>query len=146
MRWISLLSGIVFGLGLTLSGMVLPSKVQNFLDVSGNWDPSLALVMGGALLVFMPGYFWLVKPRSRAVNGDEFHVSSRSKLDLRLLLGSILFGVGWGLVGICPGPAITALVTGQWQILLFVVAMLVGIKLACWVTDRGFGWSRPGGR
>ena len=146
MRWISSLSGIVFGLGLTLSGMVLPSKVQNFLDVSGNWDPSLALVMGGALLVFMPGYFWLVKPRSRAVNGGEFHVSSRSTLDPRLLLGSILFGVGWGLVGICPGPAITALVTGQWQILLFVVAMLVGIKFACWVTDRGFSWSWLGDR
>ena len=146
MRWISLLSGMLFGLGLTLSGMVLPSKVQNFLDVSGNWDPSLALVMGGALLVFMPGYFWMVKPRSRAVNGGEFHVSSRSTLDPRLLLGSILFGVGWGLVGICPGPAITALVTGQWQILLFVVAMLVGIKLACWVTDRGFSWSWLGDR
>ena len=146
MRWISLLSGMLFGLGLTLSGMVLPSKVQDFLDVSGNWDPSLALVMGGALLVFMPGYFWLVKPRSQAVNGGEFHISSRSKLDPRLLLGSTLFGVGWGLVGICPGPAITALVTGQWQILLFVTAMLIGIKSACWVTDRGFGWSLPGGR
>lgn len=137
MRWISGLCGMVFGLGLTLSGMVLPSKVQNFLDVSGNWDPSLALVMGGALLVFMPGYFWLVKPRVRAVDGSDFHLSGTKKLDRRLLIGSALFGVGWGLVGICPGPAITALVTGQWQILLFVAAMLFGIKLACWFTSRG---------
>lgn len=137
MRWISGLCGMVFGLGLTLSGMVLPSKVQNFLDVSGNWDPSLALVMGGALLVFMPGYFWLVKPRARAVDGSDFHLSGTKKLDRRLLIGSALFGVGWGLVGICPGPAITALVTGQWQILLFVAAMLFGIKLVCWFTSRG---------
>lgn len=137
MRWISGLCGMVFGLGLTLSGMVLPSKVQNFLDVSGNWDPSLALVMGGALLVFMPGYFWLVKPRVRAVDGSDFHLSGTKKLESRLLIGSALFGVGWGLVGICPGPAITALVTGQWQILLFVAAMLFGIKLACWFTSRG---------
>jgi len=137
MRWISLVSGIVFGLGLTLSGMVLPSKVQNFLDVSGTWDPSLALVMGGALLVFMPGYFWLVKPRAKAVDGSDFHISRVKKLDSRLLIGSAVFGVGWGLVGICPGPAITALVTGQWQILLFVTAMLFGIKLACWFTSRG---------
>lgn len=137
MRWISGLSGMVFGLGLTLSGMVLPSKVQNFLDVSGNWDPSLALVMGGALFVFMPGYFWLVKPRAKAVDGADFHISTTKKLDSRLLIGSAVFGVGWGLVGICPGPAITSLVTGQWQILLFVAAMLFGIKLACWVTSRG---------
>ncbi len=137
MRWISGLSGMVFGLGLTLSGMVLPSKVQNFLDVSGDWDPSLALVMGGALLVFMPGYFWLVKPRAKAVDGSDFHISRVKKLDSRLLIGSSIFGVGWGLVGICPGPAITALVTGQWQILLFVAAMLFGIKLACWFTSRG---------
>ena len=100
MRWISGLSGMVFGLGLTLSGMVLPSKVQNFLDVSGNWDPSLALVMGGALLVFMPGYFWLVKPRAKAVDGSDFHISRTKNLDSRLLIGSALFGVGWGLVGI----------------------------------------------
>jgi uncharacterized protein len=137
MRWISLLSGVLFGFGLTLSGMVLPSKVQGFLDLAGDWDPSLALVMGGALLVFMPGYFLLVKPRRCAVNGTPFHFSSKTKLDKRLLIGSALFGVGWGLVGICPGPAITALVTGQWQILVFVIAMLVGIKLVCWLESRG---------
>ena len=137
MRWISLLCGLLFGLGLTLSGMVLPEKVLAFLDIAGNWDPSLALVMAGALLVFMPGYFLLIKPRHLAVSGEPFHLPKKQRLDRRLIVGSGIFGVGWGLVGICPGPAITALVTGQWQILLFVAAMLFGIKLACWFTSRG---------
>lgn len=133
MRWISLIFGTLFGLGLTISGMVLPARVLGFLDVTGDWDPSLALVMGGALLVFIPGYLFLVKPRARSLAGEAFHLSKKRQLDPRLLLGSALFGVGWGLLGICPGPAITALVTGQWQIGLFVVAMLLGIKSACWL-------------
>ena len=133
MRWISLVFGTMFGLGLTISGMVLPAKVLGFLDVTGAWDPSLALVMGGALLVFIPGYLLLVKPRARSLVGEPFHLSKKRQLDPRLLVGSTLFGIGWGLLGICPGPAITALVTGQWQIGLFVVAMLAGIKLACWL-------------
>ena len=133
MRWISLIFGTLFGLGLTISGMVLPAKVLGFLDVTGDWDPSLSLVMGGALLVFIPGYLFLVKPRARSLAGEPFHLSKKRQLDPRLLLGSALFGVGWGLLGICPGPAITALVTGQWQIGLFVVAMLLGIKSACWL-------------
>ena len=136
MRWFSLFCGSLFGLGLTLSGMVLPQKVQGFLDVTGAWDPSLALVMVGALAVFMPGYFWVVKPRTNALCGEPFRLPTKRQLDWRLLGGSLLFGIGWGLVGICPGPAITALVTGQWPILLFVVAMLVGIKLACWLESR----------
>ena len=133
MRWISMIFGTLFGLGLTISGMVLPAKVLGFLDVAGAWDPSLALVMGGALLVFVPGYFLLVKPSAHSLVGESFHLSKKRQLDPRLLVGSALFGVGWGLLGICPGPAITALVTGQWQIGLFVVAMLVGIKSACWL-------------
>lgn len=133
MRWISMIFGTLFGLGLTISGMVLPAKVLGFLDVAGAWDPSLALVMGGALLVFVPGYFLLVKPRAHSLVGESFHLSKKRQLDPRLLVGSALFGVGWGLLGICPGPAITTLVTGQWQIGLFVVAMLVGIKSACWL-------------
>ena len=136
MRWISLIFGTLFGLGLTISGMVLPAKVLGFLDVTGDWDPSLSLVMGGALLVFIPGYLFLVKPRARSLAGEPFHLSKKRQLDPRLLLGSALFGVGWGLLGICPGPAITALVTGQWQIGLFVVAMLLGIKSACWLDAR----------
>ncbi len=136
MRWISLVFGTLFGLGLTISGMVLPAKVLGFLDVTGDWDPSLALVMGGALLVFIPGYLVLVKPRARSLVGEPFHLSKKQRLDPRLLLGSALFGIGWGLLGICPGPAITALVTGQWQIGLFVIAMLAGIKSSCWLESR----------
>ena len=136
MRWFSLFCGSLFGLGLTVSGMVLPQKVQGFLDVTGAWDPSLALVMMGALAVFMPGYFWLVKPRPSALCGEPFHLSTKRQLDWRLLSGSLLFGIGWGLVGICPGPAISALLTGHWPILLFVIAMLVCIKLACWLESR----------
>ncbi len=136
MRWISLLCGTLFGLGLTLSGMVLPSKVLGFLDLFGDWDPSLALVMGGALLIFMPGYFWLVKPRASSVSGAPFHLPSKRQLDGRLVMGSALFGIGWGLVGVCPGPALTSLVTAQWPLLLFVLAMLAGIKLVCWWEAR----------
>ena len=98
MRWISLLCGTLFGLGLTLSGMVLPSKVLGFLDLFGDWDPSLALVMGGALLIFMPGYFWLVKPRASSVSGAPFHLPSKRQLDGRLVMGSALFGIGWAVV------------------------------------------------
>lgn len=136
MIWISLLCGALFGLGLTISGMVLPEKVLGFLDLLGDWDPSLALVMGGALLVFMPGYFWLVKPRERSLLGAPFHLPTKRQIDKRLITGSALFGIGWGLVGICPGPALTSLVTAQWPVLLFVVAMLVGIKLVCWWEAR----------
>ena len=137
MRWISLLCGLLFGLGLTLSGMVLPEKVVGFLDIAGNWDPSLALVMGGALLVFMPGYFLLIKPRHLAVSGEPFHFPKKQRLDRRLIVGSGIFGVGWGLVGICPGPALVAITTGALPLLLFIAAMLVGIKLVCWWQGRG---------
>ncbi|MBP8173139.1 MAG: YeeE/YedE family protein [Aeromonadaceae bacterium] len=135
MLWISLLSGTLFGVGLTLSGMVLPQKVQGFLDVAGNWDPSLALVMAGALLIFMPGYFLLVRPRQKSLLGEEFHLAKRSGIDLQLVAGSALFGVGWGLVGICPGPAIASLLVGGEKLLLFVVAMLAGIKLMCLIKN-----------
>ena len=135
MLWISLLSGTLFGVGLTLSGMVLPQKVQGFLDVAGNWDPSLALVMAGALLIFMPGYFLLVRPRQKSLLREEFHLAKRSGIDLQLVAGSSLFGVGGGLVGICPGPAIASLLVGGEKLLLFVVAMLAGIKLMCLIKN-----------
>lgn len=131
MLWISLLSGMLFGLGLTLSGMVLPSRVQGFLDISGNWDPSLALVMAGALLIFMPGYFLLIRPRQKSLLGLPLHLPKSRTIDGRLVAGSALFGIGWGLVGICPGPAIASLMVGGDKLLLFVVALLAGIKLMC---------------
>ena len=129
---IGLLSGLLFGLGLVVSGMVLPQKVQGFLDISGQWDPSLMLVMGGALAVFLPGYFWLIRPRRRALNGSPFHLPTKTRLDRHLLLGSALFGIGWGLGGICPGPAMASLPVGSAALWVFVLAMLAGIKLVCW--------------
>ena len=127
----SLFAGLLFGLGMAISGMVDPARVTGFLDLAGAWDPSLAFVMGGALLVFMPGYFLLARPRQKSLLGEEFHLAKRSDIDLQLVAGSALFGVGWGLVGICPGPAIASLLAGGEKLLLFVVAMLVGIKLMC---------------
>ena len=129
---IALLSGVLFGLGLALSGMVLPQKVQGFLDVSGQWDPSLMLVMAGALLVYLPGYFYWVKPRQWAWNGEHFHLPTKTRLDGRLVFGSALFGIGGGLGGICPGPAITALPVGGVMLWSFVLAMVSGIKVVCW--------------
>ena len=129
---IALLSGVLFGLGLALSGMVLPQKVQGFLDVSGQWDPSLMLVMAGALLVYLPGYFYWVKPRQLAWNREHFHLPTKTRLDGRLVFGSALFGIGWGLGGICPGPALTALPVGGVMLWSFVLAMVSGIKVVCW--------------
>lgn len=135
---ISLLSGLLFGLGLALSGMVDPARVLGFLDVAGAWDPSLAFVMGGALLVFMPGYFLLVRPRSQSLLGEACPVAPSSRLDGRLLGGAALFGIGWGMAGICPGPALSLLTGGQPLIWLFVAAMVAGMLLV----DRLWPWWR----
>jgi uncharacterized protein len=124
--------GAVFGLGLAISGMMNPAKVIGFLDVAGSWDPTLALVMGGALLVAIPAYR-MILARRRPVLADGFSLPTRTKLDAPLILGSALFGVGWGLVGFCPGPAVAAVVTGLPAVLGFVAAMLAGMALHAWV-------------
>lgn len=129
----SLFAGLLFGLGMAISGMVDPARVTGFLDLAGGWDPSLAFVMGGALLVFMPGYFLLVKPRRQSVLGEPIATVPASKLDRRLIGGAALFGIGWGLVGICPGPALSLISSGQPMIMLFIAAMVAGILLF----DRG---------
>jgi len=108
---IALLSGLIFGIGLVLSQMVNPAKVIAFLDVFGQWDPSLAFVMGGALLVTAVGYRF-VTVRERPGFDQQFHIPSNRTIDARLAAGSVLFGIGWGLVGLCPGPALAALVVG----------------------------------
>jgi len=123
--------GLLFGLGLMLSGMVDPARVIGFLDITGQWDPSLMLVMGGALLVFMPGYRLLVAARTRPLLGDALHLPIRRQIDSRLLFGAGLFGAGWGLAGICPGPSVVQLASGQTGIGLFFASMLLGIMLAC---------------
>lgn len=125
-RIAALVSGILFGLGMAVSGMIDPAKVIGFLDISGNWDPSLAFVMGGALAVFMPSYFLIIKPRKQSVSGAEMCTPTNTKIDARLLSGAALFGIGWGLAGICPGPAVASLALGNVSIVLFFVAMLAG--------------------
>lgn len=128
---IALLAGLLFGLGLAVSGMTNPDKVLNFLDVSGGWDPSLALVMGGALLVSLPGFAWARK-RNRSVCGDALPDSPSQKTSTRLLVGSALFGIGWGIAGYCPGPALANLAQAG-EAVAFVIAILAGSQLARWL-------------
>lgn len=122
----ALLSGLIFGLGLLLSGMGNPAKVQNFLDFFGQWDPSLALVMGGAIAVGMIAFTW-AKRQKTALLGEPMQLPSSTTIDRKLLTGSALFGIGWGLAGFCPGPALMNLATLTPQVWLFVAAMLVGM-------------------
>lgn len=125
---VALLSGVLFGLGLVVSGMANPAKVIGFLDVTGDWDPTLAFVMGGAILAAAPA-FRLILKRPRPVLAEEFELPTKKNVDARLLGGSALFGVGWGLAGFCPGPAVTALASGIAPVLVFVAAMVAGMAL-----------------
>ena len=120
------IAGLIFSLGLLLSGMANPEKVLGFLDLFGAWDPSLALVMGGAIAVGLPA-FMLAKKRGSAVLGGEIHLPSKRELDKRLLLGSLTFGVGWGLAGFCPGPGIVATGALQPGAAVFTLAMVGGM-------------------
>jgi len=129
---VALLAGTLFGLGLAISGMMNPAKVVGFLDVAGEWDPTLAFVMGGALLVTIPA-FRLILKRPRPVLADEFDLPTKKDVDARLLAGSAIFGVGWGLAGFCPGPAVTALASGLAPVFAFVAAMVAGMALYKWV-------------
>ena len=130
----SLVAGTTFGVGLAISGMANPAKVLAFLDVAGRWDPTLALVMAGALVVAAP-LFRLVLKRGRPWFTPHFVLSTLTHVDRRLIIGSAAFGIGWGLVGLCPGPAIVDLVTGERGIQVFVAAMLIG-ALAVSIFDR----------
>lgn len=121
-------AGLLFGMGLLLSGMADPAKVIGFLDLAGHWDPSLALVMGGAIAVAVLPFTW-ARRQSRSLLGTPMQLPQKRELDRRLIGGSLLFGIGWGIAGICPGPAVALLLTGYWQILLFVLAMLAGMWL-----------------
>lgn len=126
----ALLSGFVFGLGLIISGMANPAKVLNFLDVFGTWDPSLAFVMGGAIAVTAPGFALLFRKRQTPYFESTFHMPSRNDLEPKLLTGAVIFGVGWGLGGFCPGPALTALPVAATGTLIFVPFMVVGMWIA----------------
>jgi uncharacterized membrane protein YedE/YeeE len=124
----SLLAGLVFGLGLILSGMADPAKVLGFLDLAGAWDPSLALVMAGAIAVGLPA-FALARRRSQSLLGAPMRLPTARQVDRRLVGGSLLFGIGWGIAGLCPGPALVALGMGLAPALVFVAAMVAGMGL-----------------
>jgi uncharacterized protein len=122
------LTGLVFGFGLLISGMANPDKVLSFLDLAGNWDPSLALVMAGAIAVGVLA-FGFVRGRTHSLLGEPLRLPTRTDLDKRLILGSLGFGIGWGLAGFCPGPALVALGAGELKAIIFVAAMLAGMGL-----------------
>ena len=124
----ALLAGLVFGLGLIVSGMTDPSKVIGFLDLAGAWDPSLALVMGGAIGVGLMA-FRFARTRSQALLGGPMQLPTARQIDRRLVLGGLTFGIGWGLAGFCPGPALASLATGGSKPLIFTAAMLVGMVI-----------------
>lgn len=127
--------GLVFGLGLMLAGMTNPGKVIGFLDLAGPWDPSLAFVMGGAIAVGALA-FALARRRTVAFLGGAMHLPTARDIDRRLVLGSLGFGVGWGLAGFCPGPAVVALATGHPKAVVFMIAMLAGMALFEFVEGR----------
>lgn len=125
---VAFLAGLTFGVGLLISGMANPEKVLDFLDLAGLWDPSLALVMVGAIAVGVIA-FRVAGSRQLTLLGREFRVPTRSDIDKRLVIGSLLFGAGWGLAGFCPGPALVAMGAGHLKAVVFVAAMLAGMAL-----------------
>jgi len=132
---LALVSGILFGLGLSLSQMVNPEKVLGFLDITGNWDPSLAFVMIGALAVAFISFRWVLK-RPAPLLDNAFHVSKRREIDKPLLLGAALFGIGWGMSGYCPGPALASLGLGTREALVMVIAIYAGFFSQKWFAGR----------
>ncbi|MBS3652540.1 YeeE/YedE family protein [Pseudaminobacter sp. 19-2017] len=135
---VNLMLGLLFGAGLVVSGMSDPAKVLNFLDLFGTWDPSLAFVMGGAVLVAFTGYR-LVLSRGQPIVGGRFHLPRKTDIDARVIAGPAIFGIGWGLGGFCPGPALTSLGLAAAGTLVFVPAMILGM----WVA-RAIGEARTG--
>ena len=123
-----MVTGLLFGAGLAASGMTNPEKVQGFLDLTGVWDPSLMFVMGGAVVVTLISFRFILK-LSRPVFSEQFHMPSSTAIDTRLIIGAALFGTGWGLVGYCPGPALAAIAYLNSDVMIFLVAMFVGAFL-----------------
>tara|TARA_B100000029_G_scaffold23589_1_gene23364 strand:- start:24 stop:437 length:414 start_codon:yes stop_codon:yes gene_type:complete len=128
----SLISGIVFGLGLTISGMVNPEKVLGFLNIFDAWDPSLMFVMIGAILIFSPLHF-IFKRKSRPIFAKNFFVPSKTNIDKNLIIGAIMFGAGWGLAGLCPGPAISSIAFLNISVYIFVLFMFLGFYLGTFI-------------
>ncbi|MGY6274758.1 DUF6691 family protein [Methylomonas sp. MgM2] len=124
---LALAAGALFGLGLAVSQMIDPDKVLSFLDVAGNWDPSLALVMGGALAVAIPCFRW-TRRHGKPILDSRFHITEKTVVDKTLLIGSAIFGIGWGMTGYCPGPAFAGMALGNWE----AVAMVASIYAGSW--------------
>lgn len=125
---IAYLVGLIFGLGISISGMANPAKVINFFDFAGHWDPSLAFVMGGGVVVTLFGYRWALS-RTKPLFESKFSMPTRSDIDKKLIIGSLIFGTGWGIAGFCPGGALPALGTGHPTVIIFVAALVAGIYL-----------------
>ncbi|MDR6410150.1 DUF6691 family protein [Paraburkholderia sp. 22099] len=138
----ALLAGLIFGVGLIVSGMANPAKVLGFLDLAGNWDPSLAFVMGGAIAIGVVG-FAIARRLKRSVLGAPMSLPKATRIDRRLLAGSALFGAGWGLAGFCPGPALVSAGSGEPKAVLFVAAMLVGMQIFSLLERRFAGTEKP---
>lgn len=132
---LALLSGVVFGLGLSMSQMINPDKVLGFLDISGSWDPSLALVMVGALTIAMPGFQW-IRRQPKPLLDNEFHITAKTQLDKPLLIGAALFGIGWGMTGYCPGPAFASLALGNQEALYMVLSIYAGFSAASFFSRK----------
>lgn len=138
----ALAAGLLFGAGLALSDMINPARVLAFLDVAGRWDPTLAFVMGGALIPSAGGY-WFSRRLRHPLLGGEFNIPENREIEPKLVAGAAIFGIGWGLVGFCPGPAIAALGFGLWQPWLFVAAMTSGMLLHRFNESKISRGSRP---
>jgi uncharacterized protein len=131
----SFIAGLIFGLGLILSGMTNPKKIIDFLDISGQWDPSLLFVMLGALAVSVMA-FRFARKRAKTYLDLDLQLPSARQIDRKLVIGSITFGAGWGIAGYCPGPAMTSLLTGQLEPAVFVLAMLAGMGIHAWIESK----------
>ncbi|MGB1952281.1 MAG: DUF6691 family protein [Marinobacter sp.] len=131
----ALLSGLIFGLGLILSGMANPEKVLGFLDLAGLWDPSLAFVMGGAILVGLVA-FTIARKRTLSFLGFDMKLPASTHIDSRLVVGSLMFGIGWGIAGFCPGPGLVALGAGELKAAVFVSSMVAGMGIYEWIERK----------
>lgn len=131
----SLIAGLIFGLGLILSGMANPSKIIGFLDITGQWDPSLLFVMVGALAISFFAFHYVSKRETTCLQ-QTVQLPNAKQIDQKLVIGSITFGMGWGIAGYCPGPALTSLLTGNLEPVIFVVAMLTGMGVHAWVESK----------
>lgn len=131
---IALVSGVLFGIGLAMGGMLDPAKVVGFLDIFGTWDPSLAFVMGGGVMINLIGYYGFIKRMDQPVYEGQFHLPQRQSFDMQLITGSALFGIGWGITGLCPGPAVASLLTNTETGAFFLISVAAGLLVGKVVT------------